>query len=111
MRINLVCPMFVLENSIIPNYEAKKCTNISDTLILNVYGNCKYEHYMDDGDGFEYQEGKYNKYLFTYQNNILEIDLIHAGLKSKLYKKVIVKNKNNTFEIDLSNQKNIKVEL
>lgn len=68
-----ICPIYIKENSIIPNYP-----NINyigekeiDILKLDIYINGKsnsYIHYQDDGESFDYRVGKYNLYKFEVIN-------------------------------------------
>lgn len=65
-----VCPIFVKEGSIIPNYTVQNYIGEKkqDELILEVYpGQGKYIHYKDDGESFNYRDGQYNLYEFTMQ--------------------------------------------
>ena len=57
-----------LENSIIPNYPLAQYTRIPETLILDVFGDCVYEHYVDDGETYEYRDGIYNEYKINVIN-------------------------------------------
>lgn len=72
-----VCPIYIKEGSIIPNYKVQNYIgeNENGQLILDVYPNLNdeeitYIHYQDDGESFKYREGIYNLYEFTVKNNI-----------------------------------------
>jgi alpha-glucosidase len=75
-----ICPIYIRAGSIIPNYPEQNYIgerNIEE-LILDIYpGKCQYVHYEDDGESFEYKEGKYNLYKFSMEEeNGLIIDVI-----------------------------------
>ena len=89
-----VCPIYVKAGSIIPTMEPMSYVGEKelDTLILDVYpgeGNCV--HYLDDGETFAYQEGKYHQYAFSV-NAAGEVtgEIVHAGY-DKPYKKIVVR--------------------
>lgn len=80
-----ICPIYVKRGSIIPNYPDQSYIgekNIEE-LILDIYpGSCEYIHYEDDGESFEYKEGKYNLYKFTMKEKdelIIEVDILDKG--------------------------------
>ena len=67
------CPMYVKEGSIIPNYEVMNYVGEKpyDNLIIEIYKGkaderYSYVTYEDDGESFDYEEGKYNLYMFEY---------------------------------------------
>jgi alpha-glucosidase len=103
------CPIFIKNDSIIPNYEISQYTKDYDTLVLNLYGRKgTYTHYHDNGENFEYLEGKYNLYQFSFENDELNIELLHNDYK--LYNKIIVNYNEKVYEInDVKN--NLKVKL
>jgi len=74
-----LCPMFIKKGSIIPNFEIQNYIGEKkmNKLILDVYpGDGVYYHYKDDGETFEYKNGKYNFYKFTMKlNDFLEINI------------------------------------
>ncbi|KRQ87200.1 Alpha-xylosidase [Caloramator mitchellensis] len=93
-----ICPIFIKEGSVIPNYEeqnfvGEKPNNI---LIIDVYpGSGEYYHYKDDGESFDYRDGKYNLYKISMQiEKILRIDISkeHDGYTD--YEKIIFKFNN-----------------
>lgn len=93
------CPIYVKAGSILPNYLQQEYVGektIND-LILDVYrGEGTYHHYQDDGESFDYQNGKYNEYLFTINNNgDFTAEFVHKGFE-KTYK---------GFEIHYNNKK------
>lgn len=67
-----VCPIYIKEGSIIPNYPVQSYIGekkISE-LTLDIYPvdnniESKYVHYKDDGESFEYKKGVYNLYEFS----------------------------------------------
>ena len=77
-------PIFIKEGSIIPMYEPVQYVGEKpfDTLELLVTGDsCFGSHYQDNGEDFEYLQGQYNLYSFTYENEKLETELLHEGYK------------------------------
>ena len=64
-----------------------------DTLELEYYPGEKaeYVHYLDDGESFDYQEGKYNCYKFTCDGDNVKKEFVHKGYE-KDYKDCIIKN-------------------
>ena len=55
----------------------------ADTLLLDVYpGEGVWDHYLDDGESFDYQEGKYHHYRFTvHGDGAVETEIVHAGYR------------------------------
>ena len=88
------CPIYVKAGSILPTMETQSYVGEkeNDTLILEVYpGEAVYDHYLDNGEDFDYREGKYHQYRFAVDGNgIVTMALIHAGYE-KPYKKILVK--------------------
>ena len=89
-----VCPIYIKAGSIIPMMEEVDYVGQKpfDTLILDVYpgtGNC--DHYLDNGEDFEYREGKYHQYHFEV-NEAGEVtgNIVHAGYE-KPYEKIWVR--------------------
>jgi alpha-glucosidase len=88
-----VCPIYVRQGSIIPNYPDQKYIGEKtiEELTLDIYkGNGIYEHYQDDGESYDYKEGKYNLYKITQQTGdcvIIKLESIHMGY-DKRYKSV-----------------------
>jgi alpha-glucosidase len=61
------CPIYIKEGSIIPNYVDQNYVGEKEmySLILDVYpGFGEYNHYVDDGESFEYRNGCYSLYKF-----------------------------------------------
>lgn len=84
-----ICPIYVKVGSIIPNYPDQSYVgekNIEE-LVLDVYpGNGEYIHYHDDGESFEYKNGKYNLYEFKMQDEgqlAIDINLLNMGYQNK----------------------------
>ncbi|MFR8427820.1 MAG: TIM-barrel domain-containing protein [Roseburia inulinivorans] len=66
------CPMFAKAGSMIPTYEVMQYVGEKpyDTLNMLVFpGEGTYVHYQDNGSDFAYQDGAYNEYAFTQQEN------------------------------------------
>ena len=66
------CPMFAKAGSMIPAYEVMQYVGEKpyDTLNMLVFpGEGTYVHYQDNGSDFAYQDGAYNEYAFTQQEN------------------------------------------
>lgn len=91
-----ICPMYIKEGSIIPNFPELSYIGEKDikTLILDIHtvkeGKFEYQHYQDDGESFEYKDGKYNLYSIKVNNSNklnITIDLIKNGY-NKIYDEV-----------------------
>lgn len=77
-----VLPIFIKEGSIIPMYEDVQYVGEKpyDTLTLLVAGSSAWgSHYHDNGEDFEYLDGQYNLYSFTYEDGKLDVDMLHEG--------------------------------
>ncbi len=77
-----VMPIFIKEGSIIPMYEDVQYVGEKkyDKLKLLVAGDCAWgSHYQDNGEDFEYMDGQYNLYSFTYENGQLDTAMLHEG--------------------------------
>ncbi len=89
-----VCPIYVKAGSIIPMMEPMSYVGEKplDTLILDVYpgeGSC--EHYLDNGEDFDYLEGKYHQYHFSVNGEgDVTGKIVHAGY-DKPYRKILVR--------------------
>lgn len=87
-----VCPIYIKEGSIIPNYPPIHYVGEIDVseLIVDVYpGVCEYHHFQDNGEDLDYLTGKYNEYCFSIKNSAnhkkqLEIRLLNQGYE-KIY--------------------------
>lgn len=88
------CPIYIKQGSIIPNYKVQNYVNekINDKLIVQIFlGNEKteslYEHYMDDGESFNYENGEYNIYKINVKEDNesinIEISIDHDGYNEK----------------------------
>lgn len=84
-------PIFIKAGSIIPNFEPMNYIGEKsiETLIVDIYpGNGKYSYYEDDGETFEYREGKYNLIDFGLEDSegelTLNINQKTTGFDSKL---------------------------
>lgn len=63
-----LCPMYIKAGAIIPNYPSMSYVGEKEVseLILNVYpGDGNYTHYIDDGESFEYKNGRYSLLDFS----------------------------------------------
>lgn len=77
-----VCPMFVKEGSILPNYPVQQYVGEKEitTLLLDVYpGDGTYIHYQDNGSDFAYQDGAYNLYEIVQKDGKVSAKLIYHG--------------------------------
>lgn len=102
-----ICPIYILEGSIIPNYPKQQYIGEKEInkLILNIYeGEGTYEHYQDDGETFNYQKGEYNLYRFETKGGKLYGCLTYKGY-GMLYKGVIINYKGKTIEADFNEDK------
>lgn len=103
-----ICPMYMKAGSILPNYPIQQYVgekNIS-TLILDVYqGVGSYEHYQDDGESFDYENGIYNTYQFTItEDHIFKAELTYNGY-DKVYDSFVVWYEGKEIEVDFKNKK------
>ncbi len=89
------CPIFVKAGSLIPKYPVMQYIGekVIDTLELDYYPGEKaeYIHYLDDGESFDYLEGKYNCYRISYDGENAVKEYIHKGFERD-YKDCIIKN-------------------
>ena len=92
------CPIYIKQGSIIPNYKVQNYVNeeINDKLIVQIFlGNEEteslYEHYMDDGESFNYENGEYNIYKINVKEDNesinIEISIDNDGYNEK-YKEI-----------------------
>lgn len=101
-----ICPIFIKALSIIPigkeqNYVGE---NNEDTLTIKIYlgkenGESTYTHILDDGESFDYKDGKLNKYIINCKlDENLDIKIKKSLGYSKIYNKVkiIFNNLDNT---------------
>ncbi len=88
-----VCPIFIRERSIIPTYEVVQYVGEKtyDRLILvTTPGDASYDHFQDNGEDYQFEEGKYNLYRFTKtEDEKLVTELIHEGYKK--YEKIDIR--------------------
>lgn len=110
-----ICPIYIKSGSIIPNFPKINYVGEKevDTLILDVYldkdNDFEYIHYQDDGESFEYKDGKYNLYKISIENNDeinINIDLINDKYDSK-YNKFIFNINSDDYNKAIINQKEI----
>lgn len=88
-----VCPIYVKAGSVLPMMEEQSYVGQkeNDTLILEVYpGEGVWDHYLDNGSDFDYQEGKYHQYRFTVNGDQVRTEIVHGGYE-KPYQKILVK--------------------
>lgn len=92
-----ICPMYVKENSVIPtttvqNYigEDGKQEKVLEVYIGSKEGMTSYFHYEDDGEGFDYENGKYNLYEIVIRNDEKQIEVqinkVHEGMIDQVSK-------------------------
>lgn len=109
-----ICPIFVKSLSIIPvgkeqNYVGE---NNDDILTLNIYlgkekGESTYTHILDDGESFDYKNGKLNKYIINFKlEEELRIELKENIGYSKNYNKIkiILNNLEHTKKVFFNNK-------
>lgn len=88
-----VCPIYVKAGAVIPAMEPMSYVGEKeeDTLLLDVYpGTGEWEHYQDNGEDFAYQDGQYNQYHITVnQDGGVQCRLTHRGY-GKIYRRVLV---------------------
>lgn len=99
-----VCPIYVKAGSIIPMMESVSYVGEKplDTLILDVYpGDGACDHYLDNGEDFAYQDGKYHKYHFTVDEaGNVQGTIAHAGYE-KPYQKIVVRKFGEESELNI----------
>lgn len=82
-----VCPIYIKEGSIIPNYPDQNYIGEKeiDKLTLDIYkGNGKYFHYIDDGESYNYRNGEYTLYEFSMKSDksvTISITKKHTGFR------------------------------
>lgn len=82
-----VCPIYIKEGSIIPNYPDQNYIGEKeiDKLTLDIYkGNGKYFHYIDDGESYNYRNGEYTLYEFSMKSDksiTIDIKKKHTGFR------------------------------
>lgn len=110
-----ICPIYIKSLSIIPvgkeqSYIGEK---VDDTLMLNIYlsnedGKSTYTHILDDGESFEYKNGKLNKYNISFDlSDELRIEFKENIGYFKKYNKIIIilNNLDNTKKVFFNNKK------
>lgn len=96
-----VCPIYIKKGSVIPNYPVQNYIGEKDIkeLIIDIYpGNGQYTHYLDDGESFDYKNGKFNLYDFIMK----EDDGLTLEIKSPYLE---YENSYTTFKIIINNTK------
>lgn len=90
-----ICPIFIKEGTILPNYPEQNYIGEKEIkeLILDVYlpqsiSENRYIHYQDDGESYEYKNGKYNLYEFQViknsnivENILIKINMLNSGFE------------------------------
>lgn len=99
------CPIYVKAGSVIPTMEVQSYVGEKplDTLILDVYpGEGSWDHYLDNGEDFAYQQGAYHHYRFTV-NEAGEVKgkIVHAGY-DKPYRKITASCLGKIVDIEMS---------
>lgn len=110
-----ICPIFIKALSIIPigkeqNYVGE---NNEDILTIKIYlgkeeGEATYIHILDDGESFDYRDGKLNKYIINCKlGESLDIKINKSLGYSKIYNKVkiIFNNLDNTKKVFFNDMK------
>ena len=102
-----ICPIYIKTMSIISNGEDVNYIGEKDTECLNlsIYlcdkkGKGKYIAYNDDGESFDYKNGRFNEYEFIFDLN--------DNLNIKMNKNIGYENKYKSIEFTLHNFKNNK---
>ncbi len=99
-------PIFIKNNSIIvqdPPYDYLD-PKLRKELIIDIYGEkAKYYHYLDDGESFDYKDGKYQVYLFEVRNSVLTIERLRNN--NIHYDRFIIRYKDQEFIIEDINTK------
>ncbi len=89
-----VCPMYIKAGSIIPIMEEMAYVGEKEQEILTIEayaGEGSYDHYLDDGEGFAYREGKYHQYHFTMdKDGNVTTEIVKDGY-NKPYREIVVK--------------------
>lgn len=109
-----VCPIYIKSGSIIPNFSGINYIGEKeiDNLILDIYldeNNFKYIHYQDDGESFEYKDGKYNLYKISIEDKnemTISIDFISDKYGPKYNKFIFNINSTNHNKV-IINQKEV----
>lgn len=90
-----LCPIYVKAGSVLPmalpqSYVGERA---QDVLLLDVYpGEGVWDHWLDDGESFDYQEGKYHQYRFTVRKDGgVDTRIVHAGY-GQPYPEIRIKN-------------------
>lgn len=109
-----ICPIFIKALSIIPVGKEQSYVgeNDDDILTLNIYlgkenGELTYTHILDDGESFDYKDGKLNKYIINCKlADELRIELKENIGYSKKYNKIkiILNNLEHTKNVFFNNK-------
>lgn len=85
------CPLYVKAGTVLPVWPKQNFVGEKDTdsvLMLEIYpGEGSWEHFQDDGESFDYRDGKYNQYHCELKGKALTVTCVHAGYGRK-YEKV-----------------------
>lgn len=98
-------PLFVREGSVVvlyPEGYSDLDHNPEEIHFRAFPGQGKCRHYVDDGDGYLFKEGRYDLMEITNDNGKVEVRYLHRGLGA--YKKAIVETMDGSYEIDLQNR-------
>ena len=98
-------PLFVREGSVVALYPEGYSDldhNPEEIHFRAFPGQGKCRHYVDDGDGYLFKEGRYDLMEITNDNGKVEVRYLHRGLGA--YKKAIVETMDGSYEIDLQNR-------
>lgn len=106
-----LCPIYIKKGTILPNYPEQNYVGEKKVkeLTIDIYpGNGEYIHYQDDGESFNYRDGKYNLYEFVMREDkelTLEIKTSHSGYEEKYHNLKILINKSNLTTITFNDKK------
>lgn len=76
------CPLYLKNGSMIPCYPVQNYIGeleIKELTLVITGDEASYNHYQDNGEDYNYQDGEYNEYLFTYKDQAFKVTLLHNG--------------------------------
>lgn len=85
------CPMYVKAGSIIPMYEVVQFVGerpYDKLRLLVTPGEGVYNHFQDNGEDYEYKNGRYNLYQFTSKDGVVDTTMLHEGYEK--YSTIVV---------------------
>lgn len=106
-----LCHIYIKKGTILPNYPEQNYVGEKEIseLTLDIYpGNGQYVHYQDDGESFDYRDGKYNSYEFVMKEDkelTLEIKVSYSEYEGEYRNFRIVINKANITDITFNDKR------